>query len=256
MTGRSMARIVARCLALALALAPALALALACCSISKIARAEHAPPPPIVLERPPPPELPAPEYARRPYELTAELLLALPNCAIGSGYNQRCDSVAAGPGVGATALYRPSPYFAFGGTLNALSFGFRPAQGSGLAQGSANGYFWGLLARVYFFDHGLVEPYLELGMGSAGVTTSAQESDAQYQEQSAGLAFRVGGAIELYLGRHVRLGPAYTWTRFNVQHLRRCGQARCVELDDASYGHGTGFSSISLRLSVLIGPGS
>src|SRR6185369_6428489 len=110
MTGRSMARIVARCLAQA----PALAFALACCSVSKIAQAEHAPPPPIVLEPPPAPELPAPEYARRPYELTAELLFGLPNCAIGSGYNQRCDSVAAGPGVGATALYRPSPYFAFG----------------------------------------------------------------------------------------------------------------------------------------------
>ena len=41
MTGRSMARIVARWLSLALALA----LALACCSVSKIAHAEHAPPP-------------------------------------------------------------------------------------------------------------------------------------------------------------------------------------------------------------------
>ena len=242
-----MARIAARCLALALALA--------CSGISELAHAEHAPPPPIVLERPPAPELPPPEYARRPYELTAELVLGLPTCALGSGYNQRCDSVAPGPGVGATALYRPSPYFAFGGALSAQSFGFRPAQGSALSQGSANGYFWGLLARVYFFDHGLVEPYLELGMGSAGVTTSAQESDAEYQERSAGLAFRVGGAIELYLGRHLRLGPAYAWTRFNA-HLRRCGQARCVELDDASYGHGTGFSSVSLRLSLLIGPGS
>jgi len=249
MTFASMARIVARCLALALTLV--------CAGVSKLARAEHAPPPPIVLDAPPPPELPAAEYARRPYELTAELLVGLPNCAIGSSYNQRCDSVAAGPGFGAAALFRPSPYFAFGGTLSALGFGFRPASGSGLAQGSANGYFWGLLARVYFFDHGLVEPYLELGMGSAGLSTSAQETeaDARYQENSAGLAFRVGGALEFYLGRHVRLGPAYDWTRFNVQHLRRCGQARCVDLDNASYGHGSGFSSISLRLSVLIGPG-
>lgn len=245
MTGTSMARIVVRCLALALA----------CCGRARIASAEHAPPPPIVLEAPPAPELPAPEYARRPYELTAELLLGLPNCAIGSSDNQRCDSVAAGPGFGATALFRPSAYFAFGGTISALGFGFRPAQGSGLSRGSADGYFWGLLGRVYFFDQGRVEPYLELGMGRAGLSTSAQETDAEYQENSAGLAFRVGAAIEFYLSRRVRLGPAYDWTRFTVQHVRRCGQARCTDLDDASDGHGTGFSSVSLRLSVLIGPG-
>ena len=243
MTLPSMARIVAGCLALA------------CSGVSTLARAQHAPPPPIVLDAPPAPELPPPEYARRPFELTAELLLGLPNCAVGSSYNQRCDELSAGPGFGASLLFRPSPYFALGGTLSALSFGFRPTHGSGLSQGSANGYFWGLLTRLYFLDHGPVEPYLELGMGSAGLATRARETDAEFQENSTGLAFRVGGALEFYLGRHVRLGPAYDWTRFSVQHLRRCGQARCVDLDQASYGHGTGFSSVSVRLSVLLGPG-
>jgi len=249
MAPTSMTRNVARCLALVAALAS--------WGASQVAHAEHAPPPPIVLEAPAPPELPGPEYARRPFELTAELLVALPNCALGSSSNQRCDSVAPGPGLGATALWRPSPYFAFGGTLSALSFGFRPASGSGLSRGSADGYFWGLLSRLYFVDHGLVEPYFELGMGSAGVATSARESeaDAEYRENSAGLAFRVGGALEFYLSRHVRVGPAYDWAFFNVQHVRRCGQARCVDLDQASYGHSTGFSTISLRLSVLLGPG-
>jgi opacity protein-like surface antigen len=183
-------------------------------------------------------------------------LLGLPNCVMGSAYNQRCEGVAPGPGLGATALYRPSPYFGFGGTLSSLSFGFRPSAGSGLSAGSADGYFWGLLTRLYFFDHGLFEPYLELGVGRAGVATRAFEADAEYREDSAGLAFRVGGGVEFYAGRHLRLGAAYDWTRFNVRQVRRCGQARCVDLDDAYYGHGTGFSSVSLRVSVLIGPGS
>jgi len=238
------------------------ALCLACCGVSRFAQAEgsaaggHALPPPIVLEAPPPPELPPPEYPRRPFELTAELLIGLPNCAMGSTYNERCEGVRPGPGFGATALYRPSPYFAFGGTISALNLGFRPTDGSGLSAGSADGHFWGLLTRLYFFDHGIFEPYLELGMGSAGLATSAQESNSEYRESSAGLAFRVGGAIEFYAGRHVRFGPAYDWTRFNVRHVRRCGPTSCVDLDDAYYGHGTGFSSVSLRVSVLIGPGS
>jgi len=108
---------------------------------------------------------------------------------------------------------------------------------------------------LYFFDHGMFEPYLELGVGRAGIGTSAQEADAEYREDSAGLAFRVGGAVELYVSRHVRLGAAYDWTRFNVRQVRRCGQARCVDLDDAYYGHGSGFSSVSLRMSVSIGSG-
>lgn len=237
------------------------ALCLACCAVSRPARAQHpvngghALPPPIVLEAPPPPELPPPEYPRRPFELEAELLIGLPNCVMGSVDNRRCESVTPGPGLGATALYRPSPYFAFGGTLSALDLGFRPAAGSGLNAGSADGYFWGLLTRLYFFDHGIFEPSLELGVGRAGVATSAQEADAEYREDSAGLAFRVGGAVELHVSRHLRLGAAYDWTRFNVRHVRRCGQARCVDLDDAAYGHGAGFSSVSLRVSVTIGPG-
>ena len=246
MTGSSMARIVALCLA--------------CCSVSALAHAEgpreeHAPPPPILLDAPPPPERPTPEHSRRPFELSAELLLGLPSCADGSAGNQRCDGMAAGPGLGATALWRPSPYFAFGGTLSGASFAFRPAQNSGLAEGSADGYFWGLLGRVYFFDHGLVEPYLELGLGSGQVRTRARELEAEYEEESGGLAVRAGGAIEFYLSRHVRLGPAFDWTRFNVSRVRRCGRGHCVALDDASNGQGTGFSNVSVRLSVLLGPG-
>ena len=164
--------------------------------------------------------------------------------------------MTAGPGFGLTALWRPSPYFALGGTFTWLNFAFRPTQGSGFEHGTANGHFWGLLGRVYFFDHGPVEPYLELGMGSAAVGTSAREQGDEYRESSAGLAFRVGGAIEFSLSRHVRLGPAYDWTRFNAEAVRRCGQARCFDLDDASYGRATGFSSVSLRLSVQLGPGS
>lgn len=239
------------------------ALCLACLTVSGLGRAQsapgappgHAPPPPIVLQAAPPPELPPAEYPRRPFELSGELLIGLPNCTLGSSQNERCDGVAPGPGLGAMALYRPSPYFAFGGTVSALKFGFRPAGGSGLSSGGADGHFWGLLTRLYFFDHGLFEPYLELGLGSAGIATRAQEADAEYDESSAGLAFRAGGGLEFHVSRRVRLGAAYDWTQFYPQQLRRCGRGRCVDLDGAYYGHGTGFSTASLRVSILVGPG-
>ena len=239
----------------ALSMARITALCLAWCCWARPARAEHAPPPPIVLGAAPPPELPAAEYARRPFELSAELLLGFPSCAEGSTDNRRCDGVGVGAGLGGTLLWRPSPYFAVGGTIEASGFAFHPAQSSGLQAASAAGHFFGVLGRVYFFEHGLVEPYLELGLGSAGVSTSAQESGVAYEERSSGPALRAGGAIELYLARHVRLGPAFAWTRFNVDHVQRCGGSRCTALDEASYGHGAGFSTVSLRLSIVLGPG-
>jgi hypothetical protein len=212
----------------------------------------------IALGTPPPPELPAAEYARRPFELTTELLLGLPSCADGSMDDSRCSGLSTGLGFGATLLWRVSPYFAFGGTLSELGFGFRPAASTGLrsASASASGAFYGLLGRVYFMDHGIVEPYLELGLGGGSVRTHATEGDAvSYDETAAGSALRVGGAVELYLSRHVRLGPALDWSRLDVAHVRRCNGAQCAQLDTASYGHGTGFSSVSLRLSVLLGEG-
>ncbi|MET0790043.1 MAG: hypothetical protein ABW061_00855, partial [Polyangiaceae bacterium] len=90
------------------------------------AHAEHPPPPAIVLAAPPAPELPAAEYSRGPFELSAELLVGLPSCADGNTDNERCAGVSAGLGGGGTLLWRPTPYFAFGGTFNALRFGFHP----------------------------------------------------------------------------------------------------------------------------------
>lgn len=240
MAARSMARIFALCLAL--------------CALSRPARAEHAPPPAIVLAPPPAPELPTLEYQRRPFEIAPELTLGLPSCADGSASSERCSGMGAGLGFGLSALWRPSPYFAFGPTLSLVGFRFHPDDSTGLRDGGAHGLFYGLLGRVHFFDRGWIDPYLELGIGSGKLDTSAQEAGVEYDESASGLAVRAGGAIEFHVGRHLRLGPAFAWTRFNVSTLQRCGGARCVDLDAAGYGHNVGFSSISLRVSILLGP--
>ncbi|MEO8900728.1 MAG: hypothetical protein ABI488_03725 [Polyangiaceae bacterium] len=216
----------------------------------------HAPPSPLLLTAAPPPELPGPELARRPFELSPELSLGFAQCADGDTDGARCNGLSAGLGGGGNALWRVSPYFALGGTFSALSFGFHPSTSSGLHHASARGLFFGLLGRVYFLDHGPVEPYLELGLGGGSATTSAREwNDVQYDETATGSALRLGGAIEFYLSRHVRLGPAFTWTRLDVARLHRCANSECIQLEEASYAHGTGFSSASARLTILLGPG-
>lgn len=217
------------------------------------AAAEHAPPPPIVLDPPPPPELAPPEYSRRPFELAPELAVGLPSCADGSVDNQVCGGISTGLAGGASVLWRPTPYFAVGATFNLLRFGFHRGQGSELQDrpARASGQFVGVLGRVYFLERGWFDPYLELGLGSAGVTARSSEAE----ESASGVALRSGGGLEFYLSRHVRLGPAFDWTTFNVKHVQRCSSGRCVDLDETSYGHGTGFSRFALRLSVVLGAG-
>ena len=233
----------ARCLALA-----SFMVAFACAAR---AAAEHAPPPPIVLDAAPSPELPPAEYPRRPFEFTPELAIGLPSCADGSLNNEVCGGISAGLAGGGSVLWRPTPYFAVGGAFNALRFGFHPSQGSALTGTRASGEFVGVLGRVYFFERGAFDPYLELGLGSAGVTAHSREAE----ESTSGVAARSGGGLEFYLSRHVRLGPAFDWTTFNVKHVQRCASGRCVDLDESSYGHGTGFSSFALRLSIVLGAG-
>jgi hypothetical protein len=209
----------------------------------------HAPPPPIVQDLPPAPELLPPEYARRPFELTPELLFSPASCADGTLTDTRCAGLTAGPGWGGTLLWRASPYFAMGGAMASVGFAFHPSPNTGLWHTSASGLFLGLLGRVYFADHGPVEPYLELGFGGGSVTTSAREaSDVQYAETAAGSAVRVGGAVEFFLSRRVRLGPAFDWTRFDASELRRCGASTpCVELDQARTGHARVRASVRCR---------
>ena len=210
-----------------------------------------------MLRAAPAPELAPPEYTRRPLELVPELLLAFPSCSDRSANNARCDGLGAGAGFGVSALWRMSPYFAFGGTLSALRFGFDAPGSAGSSDDSASGLFYGLLGRVYFADRGLVEPYLELGLGAGADRTRAREADAlSYSETATGAAVRVGGAVEFYLARQVRLGPAFDWTRFRVGQLQRCGGTQaCQNLDPGSAGHGVGFTTFSVRLTILVGPG-
>jgi hypothetical protein len=256
--GSSIARIAALCAALSSLPRSAAAQALET-SDSQTTRAAkrtpHAPPPAIVLRKPPPPELAPPEYARRPLELASEVMLGFPSCSDSAA--TRCDGLGAGAGLGFSALWRVSPYFAFGGTVSALSFRFAPSAHSQLEQARESGLFYGLLGRLYFADHGAVEPYLELGLGDGSGRSNAREADAvTYAESAGGAALRVGGAVEFYLGRHARFGPALDWTRWRTDRVVRCGEGgACAELDASKSGHALGFTTLSARLTIAIGPG-
>ncbi len=149
----------------------------------------------------PPPLTRAPEHLRRPVELVPKLSVRLPLC----GPADTTSPCALGPVTGGelSALYRPTAYFAFGGSAwygRALGRAGRNAV-SGDALGLA------LAGRVYLLEEGAIDPYLEAlaGVSSERVTRS---DGALARETTASVASygRAGGGIDWFAGAGVKLG--------------------------------------------------
>jgi hypothetical protein len=216
----------------------------------------YAPPPPGPALPPPPlPAPPPPEYARRPIELIPELGLSLPVCASGSVSDQNCDGVRTGGGVGIQVLWRFIPYFAWGGGFEIEGFRYQPPSSLGLSGTSSAAVFLGLLGRAYFLDEGALDPYLQMGLGGGALGTSFKLDGASYQETGAGPAVQIGGGLDFFLSRRVKLGPSITWTRVFVDKLRRCGpnSSDCVDVQTDQQGELNSFVTLYARLTILLG---
>jgi hypothetical protein len=203
---------------------------------------------PVLRDAPPPPLVAAPENGRRPFELALGVGLGLPRCSDGSIESERCALLGSGLGGDLIALYRVTPFFAFGGDVGLNRFGPN--------ESSAGSLFAGVLGRVYFLGEGSIDPHFELALGGGSLTTSARESASSmsFRQKASGPAARVGAGIDFSIGTSVRLGPALDLTTYLVDSVRRCDSGGpCVEHSLRSYAHPTGFASLSFRLSIAFG---
>jgi len=203
----------------------------------------------------PPPRLAAPEYGRRPVELVPSLFLIFPQCVAGDRSSNRCDGVGGGLGIEFSALWRVSPYFAWGGTLAIGGLRYDPPSRLAIRNAGAAAAFIGLLGRVYFIDEGSFDPYLELGLGGGAMATSGREADdVIYDHTSQGGAVRAAAGIDFYLSRTLRLGPSLSWTRIFVDNVRRCksGGGSCTDLSTDD-GYLAGHVDLSVKLTIMIG---
>jgi hypothetical protein len=140
--------------------------------------------PPLLRDAEPLPLPRAPELARRPVELSPALTASLALCR---ARDARDACRALGPAFGGelSALYRPSPYFAFGG-----SFGYARAsatlRGRELTRETTS---LALVGRVYLLEAGVVDPYLEGQVGWAAAPFG-----------------RAGGGVDCFVGRGAKIG--------------------------------------------------
>ena len=208
----------------------------------------HVPPPRAEIDQGPPPLERAPERARRPVALVSEGLLSLPTCQSLAGA-EHCRALVPAVGVGFTALYRPYPYFSFG-----AGFSYARATAThagGLLEGELlTGGAWG---RVYFYEEGAFDPYLELMLGYGSNTTTLSGAGGAQSEASAfGPTTRVGGGIDVAVLSHLELGAAVGFAHLLIERGEQCKADGCVR-GSAPGGAMLGALSIGLRATVLWG---
>jgi len=222
-----------------------------------MARAEAGPTP--LRDAEPLPLVRAPELARRPVELVPRALASLGTCASGTG-NTRCQAL--GPAVEGEllALYRPTPYFAFGG---ALSYGRRAGS---LPNGAlaAETLSLALAGRVYLLEEGVLDPYLEalVGWGSERTTLVASSAEAASTTRTGAkeedLAFgpfgRAGGGVDWFVAPSVKVGLVAAFSQLVLARGETCRAGSCAA-GAAAGGAARGGLSAGLGLSVLLGQG-
>jgi len=153
--------------------------------------------PPALRDPEPLPSARPPEHLRRPIELVPKLVVRLPLCST----SDAASPCALGPVAGGelAALYRPTAYFAFGG-----SAWYARALGSG-ASGDALGL--ALVGRVYLLEEGSVDPYLEAlaGVGAERVALRGP-AGANRTNAASGSFGRAGGGVDWFATPALKLG--------------------------------------------------
>jgi opacity protein-like surface antigen len=158
---------------------------------------------------PPPPAEAPPAPGRRPAELY--LLIGLGGAVCD---NEKPDSdcpVDGGGAFGLGGFWRFHDNWAVGLELAAWSFNVRD-EWRGQLQNDADdvkfsSFYISPLARWYWFDEGMVDPYLQAGIGLGTVTAEAKNQNATYEYNARGIAYSLGIGVDFHVSKLFRIGP-------------------------------------------------
>ena len=169
-----------------------------------------------------------------------------------------------GLGLAFTAIWRVTPHFGWGGGFDLSGFRSEPPSDLDLEDSEAGAAFIGLIGRAYPLAEGSFDPFFQLGLGGGALGTSAREPTPvagssereRFEETTAGGAIQIGGGIDFFLSRKLRLGPTLTYTKVFTDRIRRCrkgGDEDCSDKETSEYGHLDAFLRLNLSLTIMLG---
>ena len=154
---------------------------------------------------------PAQTEPRRPGEAFA--LLGFGNAVCD---NKKPDSdcpVSGGLALGLGGDWRFASHWAVGLELAIWSFHVRDAWRGQLQNQATDVSFSSVyiapIARWYWYDSGMLDPYLQAGIGYGSVNAKASNDAATYDYAAKGLAYILGIGVDFQLSKHFRLGPQF-----------------------------------------------
>ena len=202
-----------------------------------------------LLDRARAPLADAPAPPRRQFELGSELGIGVPHCESSDGLG--CPSLSAGGEVAVSLLYRPSGYFAFGAAGRRFAFGLGGSTGPEEARGSA--LFLGLTARVYLFDSGLFDPYLELELGGGQLGLDVSGGPRAHESVSFAPGARSAAGVDFALNGWLRAGTFLAFTRFFPTSVAHCEALTCSTRSASASWLAVGATSLGVRLTFATG---
>jgi hypothetical protein len=207
-------------------------------------------PPPRRPELPPEPTRESDEVPRRAWEVFPSGGLATPFCrgtAFGLG---RCGDSSSGATLGLGALYRITPYVAFGLDASFMRF----ASGAHAAAAHETTASWiGLRVRGYFLDHGTIDPYVETGFGQATSTSTYRDGGVDVRTETAAPSAMAGAGVDFWLAPYLRMGPALDYRFAWISRVNGCASAICTSYGVDERGAVGSYAALSLRVTVGLG---
>jgi hypothetical protein len=111
----------------------------------------------------------------------------------------------------------------------------------------------GAFGRVYFYEEGAFDPYLELELGYGSLSTTFTNTSGAHTEDSAfGPMARVGGGLDFVVLKNLELGGAVGFTHLLLERGKRCTSEGCAR-GSAPGGAMMGALTVGLRATVAFG---
>jgi len=215
--------------------------------------------PPPLPDLPPQPTREADEYPRRAWEAFPSGGVSTPFCR-GSAYGLgHCGDATTGATLGIGALFRVSPYVAVGLDGSFARFTLRGASAGAAPRSHAS--FIGLLVRGYFFDRGMLDPYVETGFGQgasvahhiAGTEEQTESGSTEVRTEFVAPAVMAGAGIDFWVAPYLRVGPAMTYRFSWISTVQGCQGSTCTSVGVDERGAVGSYATVSVRATIALG---